>query len=85
MVMILLSYLPIDFENISMGCYNSGGGRGAMRQGQFWDLDIAVLKRLDILRPGCGPASRNNQLIWGRICISFMQRQVRIALTTRSV
>ena len=35
-----------------MGGYNSGGGRGAMRQGQFWDLDIAVLKRLDMLRPG---------------------------------
>ena len=35
-----------------MGRYNSGGGRGAMRQGQFWDLDIAVLKRLDMLRPG---------------------------------
>ena len=35
-----------------MGGYNSGGGRGAMRQGQFWDLDIAVLKRLNMLRPG---------------------------------
>lgn len=35
-----------------MGGYNSGGGRGAMRQGHFWDLDIAVLKRLDMLRPG---------------------------------
>jgi hypothetical protein len=35
-----------------MGGYNSGGGRGAMRQGQFWSLDIAVLKRLDMLRAG---------------------------------
>ena len=35
-----------------MGGYSSGGGRGAMRQGQFWDLDTAVLKRLDMLRPG---------------------------------
>lgn len=35
-----------------MGGYNSGGGRGAMRQGQFWALDIAALKRLDMLRPG---------------------------------
>ena len=32
-----------------MGGCNSGGGRGAMRQGQFWALDIAVLKRLDRL------------------------------------
>lgn len=42
-----------------MGGYNSGGGRGAMRQGQFWDLDIAVLKRLDFLRPGF-----QKSLIW---------------------
>lgn len=35
-----------------MGGYNSGGGRGAMRQGHFWDLDIATLKRLNLLQPG---------------------------------
>lgn len=44
-----------------MGNWNSGGGRGALRQNQCWDLDIAVLKRLDMLRPGF---QRN--LVWSR-------------------
>tara|TARA_R110002073_G_scaffold335004_1_gene525915 strand:+ start:435 stop:1058 length:624 start_codon:yes stop_codon:yes gene_type:complete len=54
-------YLSNDFENIAMGSFCSGGGRGAMRQGQFWDLDIAVLKRLDMLRAG-----HQNSLVWSR-------------------
>lgn len=44
-----------------MGGYNSGGGRGAMRQGQFWSLDIAVLKRLNMLRAG-----HQKSLVWSR-------------------
>jgi hypothetical protein len=35
-----------------MGGYNSGGGRSAPRTGYFLDLDLAVLKRLGMLRPG---------------------------------
>lgn len=35
-----------------MGGYNSGGGRGAMRQGHFWKLSISDLKRLGMLQNG---------------------------------
>lgn len=59
----------IDFENITMGGYNSGGGRGAMRQVHFWDLKISTLKRFGMLKPGS-----YQSLIWSvrdeeRACI----------------
>lgn len=34
-----------------MGGYNSGGGRGAPREANFWKMDIATLKRCDMLKP----------------------------------
>ena len=54
-----LCEFSIDFGNPVMGGYNSGGGRDAMRQRQFWDLDIAILRRFDMLRPGF-----SKSLIW---------------------
>lgn len=38
-----------------MGGYNSGGGRGALKDNAFWRLDIARLKRIGALRPGTHP------------------------------
>ena len=35
-----------------MGGYGSGGGRGALKSGAFWRLDIARFKRIGLLNPG---------------------------------
>lgn len=35
-----------------MGGYNSGGGRGALRTGNFWHLDISRLQKIGALKVG---------------------------------
>lgn len=44
-----------------MGGWNSGAGRDAPREGQFWKLRISELKRLGILQPGF-----SGSLTWSR-------------------
>ena len=67
-----------------MGGWNSGGGRGALREENFWKLRIADLKRLGMLRSGyCG------SLIWKRrgeeaARIGIQAREDRLILCYRS-
>jgi len=54
----------IDFENISMGGYCSGGGRGAIKSDEMLSLSVASLKRFGLLRNGANGSvnwSRNGQ------------------------
>jgi ribosomal protein L37AE/L43A len=68
-----------------MGGFNSGGGRGALRTGYFLDLDLASLKRLNMLRPGYSGSlhwSRGDENI-GTIGVWVRQDGIRLSYRSR--
>tara|TARA_R110000868_G_scaffold115892_1_gene309131 strand:- start:388 stop:987 length:600 start_codon:yes stop_codon:yes gene_type:complete len=68
-----------------MGGFNSGGGRGALRTGYFLDLDLASLKRLNMLRPGYSGSlhwSRGDETI-GTIGVWVRQDSIRLSYRSR--